>query len=112
MLVQQQNALRPLRFILTDASLRQLLTNTGTSTTAATVLTAAAMSMDKLQPDARLALRLLDEVRREEASPWHSYIQLLPKYVPTGRHLPAEAVELIVSSALQQQVHMISRCIW
>lgn len=40
-----------------------------------------------LQPDARLALRLLLEDSLGEDSPWSDYIALLPVHVPCARHL-------------------------
>ena len=40
-----------------------------------------------LQPDARLALRLLHEASLGEASQWADYISLLPAHVGCARHL-------------------------
>ena len=60
----------------------------------------------RLQPDARLALRLLDERRRGEASPWHRYLQLLPEHVPTGRHLPSTAIDLVDDTSLREQLQL------
>ena len=40
-----------------------------------------------MQPDARLALRLLHEESLGSSSPWHEYISLLPSHVGCARHL-------------------------
>ena len=56
-----------------------------------------------LQPDARLALRLLLERSRGDASPWHAYIALLPAAVPCARHLSdAALIECRSDFVLQQ----------
>lgn len=62
-----------------------------------------------LQPDAKLALWLLEERKRGKASPWYHYIQLLPAHVPTGRHLPSAAIELILDQVLKEQVQQAAR---
>ena len=61
-----------------------------------------------LQPDAHLALRLLHEHGKGEASVWHSYLQTLPKHVRTARHLSDEALLACRSPFIMEQA-MLAR---
>lgn len=61
-----------------------------------------------LQPDARLALRLLYEASLGSESPWHDYIALLPDHVPCARHLSDDALLETRSQFVLKQA-MLSR---
>ena len=61
-----------------------------------------------MQPDARLAVRLLCEKALGSSSMWHDYIQLLPSHVCVARHLSDEALLASRSSFLLQQA-MLAR---
>lgn len=59
--------------------------------------------------DARLALRLLYERAAGAASPWHSYLQLLPDSIPNGRHLGSAALRGSGSASLYEQAEQIRK---
>lgn len=56
-----------------------------------------------LQPDARLALRLLHEGSRGSCSPWADYIAILPRHVGCARHLSDDCLLACGSDFVVQQ---------
>lgn len=56
-----------------------------------------------LQPDARLALRLLHEASRGSCSPWADYIAILPRHVGCARHLSDDCLLACGSDFVVQQ---------
>lgn len=65
-------------------------------------------SLNLLQPDAHLALRLLHEKSLGQNSPWADYISLLPDHVHVARHLSDEALLACRSDFLLKQA-MLAR---
>lgn len=60
-------------------------------------------SLNLLQPDAHLALRLLHEKSLGDESPWADYISLLPSHVHVARHITDEAALASRSDFLLKQ---------
>lgn len=60
-------------------------------------------SLNLLQPDAHLALRLLHEKSMGDDSPWADYISLLPSHVHVARHISDEALLACRSDFLLKQ---------